>query len=136
MRISALIGCHTATGTVTPGPKSSERARYATSDTSAEGGAVLVIGGTGATFDAGCEAENANAGLALPTKANDENAAEARKFLRGIVLAVLRLLSDKCNDVRVLRAGAESARYACVSPQMKEANNIIKANEQRRRVGW
>ena len=129
--LSVLIGCHTATGTVTPGPKSSERARYATSDNSAEGGAA-----NEAAFAAGCEAENAIAGFVLPTKANDDNAAEARKFLRGIVLAVLRLLSDKCNDVRVLRAGAESARYACVSPQMKEANNIIKANEQRRRVGW
>ena len=87
--LSVLTGCQTATGTVTPGPKSSERARYATSDTSAEGGDVLVIGGTGSTFDAGCEAENAITGCELLIMASEENAAEARKFFRRITLVVL-----------------------------------------------
>ena len=136
MVLSVLTECHTATGTVTPGPKSSDKARYATSDISAEGGVVLVICGTGATFDTGCEAENANAGCELPIMASEENAAEARKFFRGIVLVVLRLLSDNCNDVRALRTGTESERYAKVSLQMKDMNNTSKVNERRQRVGW
>ena len=133
-----LTGCHTATGTVTPGPKSSERARYATSDFSAEGVVVMINGGTGSTFDTGCELENANAGCELPIMASEENAAAARNCLRGIVLVVLcLLLSDKCNDVRVLCAEAESERYAKVSSQRRDRNNAdIKANERRRRFGW
>lgn len=137
MILSLLTGCHTATGTVTPGPKSSDKARYATSDISSEGVVVLVNGGTGSNFDAGCEAENASAGCELPMMASEENAAEARKFFRGIVLVVLCLLSAKCNDVRVLCAEAESERYAKVSSQRRDRNNAdIKVNERSLRVGW
>ena len=111
MALSLLTGCQTATGTVTPGPKSSERARYATSDISPEDDVAMGIDGTGATFDDGCEDENANAGPVLPTKAKGKNAEDARNCLRGILARVLLpLLSDKFNDVRVLRPGAESNR--------------------------
>lgn len=136
MVLSVLTGCHTATGTVTPGPKSSDKARYATSDIFAEGSVVLVICGTGSTIDADREAENANAGCELSIMASEENAADARNCLRGIVLVVLLLLSDICNDVRVLRTAAKPERYAKVSSQMKGVNNTSKANERRRRVGW
>ena len=137
MILSLLTGCHTATGTVTPGPKSSDKARYATSDISSEGVVVLVNGGTGSNFDAGCEAENANTGCELPIMAREENAAEARKFFRGIVLVVLLcLLWDSCNDVRVLCAEAESRRYAKVSLLRRDRNNISTVNERSLRVGW
>ena len=134
--LSVLTGCQTATGTVTPGPKSSESARYATSDISAEAGVVLVIAGSGATFADGCEAENESAGFALPIMASDENAAEARNSFRGIARVRLFLFSDKCNDVLVLLC-TEYGIYANVSSQKREENKMdVNINERRWRVGW